>query len=140
MQFISESLNDLYLPAQALKKQLDKHRIFVFKGEMGAGKTTFIKAFCKELGIIDDVSSPTFSLVNEYRTADNKSVFHFDFYRINAEQEALDMGIYEYLDTGICLIEWGEKIAGILNQEPHLRVQINEENSKRFITFDESPT
>jgi len=82
---------------------------------MGVGKTTFIKALVKTLGVKDTVSSPTFSLVNEYRTNENKSVFHFDFYRINDEVEALDMGIEEYFDTdAYCFVEWPEKIINLL--------------------------
>ena len=115
---------------------ISDHHILVFEGEMGAGKTTFIKILCKELGIADDVSSPTFSLVNEYLLPDGKSVFHFDFYRINDISEAEDMGIYEYFDKGICLIEWGEKINSILEKEPRILVKITPRNDKRFITFE----
>lgn len=89
-------------------------RFFVFEGEMGAGKTTFIKAFCQELGIRDLVSSPTFSIVNEY-DADGIPVYHFDFYRLKDIHEAYDIGYEEYFySNGICLIEWPEKIPGLL--------------------------
>ena len=89
--------------------------IFAFFGQMGAGKTTFIKAICRALGVEDDVNSPTFTIVNEYRSAKGFPVYHFDFYRINNIAEALDIGTDEYFGgDGICLIEWPEKISEIL--------------------------
>jgi len=92
-----------------------KGRIFLFYGDMGVGKTTLIKSIAKILGVTDNVSSPTFSLVNEYRSADNKPVYHFDFYRIVDEEEALDMGVEEYFDSqAICMIEWPDKIKNLL--------------------------
>ncbi len=90
-------------------------RIFLFYGSMGVGKTTLIKAIARQLGVVDNVSSPTFSLVNEYRDTNNKSVFHFDFYRIENEVEAYDIGIEEYFDTdAYCLIEWPDKIKNLV--------------------------
>lgn len=89
-------------------------RFFVLEGEMGAGKTTFIKSFCHELGIKDLVSSPTFSIVNEYDAA-GIPVYHFDFYRLKDIHEAYDIGYEEYFySNGICLVEWPEKIPGLL--------------------------
>ncbi len=91
---------------------------------MGAGKTTLIKQLIKQLGVTDNVSSPTFSLVNEYQNNKGKSIFHFDFYRIKDEVEALDIGIEEYFDTdAYCFIEWSEMIAGLLPPE-HVAVFI----------------
>lgn len=99
-----------------------KSNIMLFYGEMGVGKTTLIKSITKKIGVFDVVSSPTFSLVNEYKTKDGKTVFHFDFYRINNENEALDMGVEEYFDSdAIILVEWPEKIENIL---PHNVVSI----------------
>ncbi|MFH7010348.1 tRNA (adenosine(37)-N6)-threonylcarbamoyltransferase complex ATPase subunit type 1 TsaE [Flavobacterium sp. FlaQc-52] len=90
-------------------------KIILFNGEMGVGKTTLIKQLCKTLGVEDATSSPTFSLVNEYDTVDNKIVYHFDFYRLNKETEALDMGVDDYLYSGNwCFIEWSEKIASLI--------------------------
>jgi len=89
----------------------------LFEGEMGAGKTTFIKAICRELGVADYVSSPTFSLVNEYSDRNGKPIYHFDFYRLNEEREALDIGFYDYLDSGyLCFIEWPTKIPNLLTE------------------------
>jgi tRNA threonylcarbamoyladenosine biosynthesis protein TsaE len=135
VKFISRSPEDLKEPAKFLAERLKSTPIAVFKGSMGAGKTTFIKALCEVLGVTDEVSSPTFSLINEYRTAEGAPVFHFDFYRIENEQEALDMGIYDFLDGGICLIEWAEKIPNVLKGEKFLTVRIDEESGQRIITF-----
>lgn len=113
-------------------------KIFLFYGSMGVGKTTLIKAVVKELGVSDNVSSPTFSLVNEYRDKDNNPVFHFDFYRIENEAEALDIGIEEYFDTNaFCLVEWPEKIKNLLPLGT-VSVQIIEKtNGKRTIILKE---
>lgn len=90
-------------------------KVILFNGEMGAGKTTFIKALCRALGINDMTSSPTFSLVNEYVSGSGDTVYHFDVYRLRHETEALDMGIEEYLYSGnFCFIEWAEKIPNLI--------------------------
>ncbi len=111
---IAKNLNDLQEVATSLLTFAGNNRIFVFRGQMGAGKTTFIKALCKQLGITDTVSSPTFSLVNEYSTK-ALTVYHFDFYRINSEEEAYDFGYEDYFYGGhYCFIEWPEKIPQLL--------------------------
>tara|TARA_R110002096_G_scaffold46861_3_gene125334 strand:+ start:107 stop:514 length:408 start_codon:yes stop_codon:yes gene_type:complete len=92
-----------------------ENKTLLFFGEMGVGKTTLIKEICKNLGVLDSISSPTFSLVNEYETSKKEKVFHFDFYRITDEGEALDMGIEEYFDNNDwCLIEWPKNIENLL--------------------------
>jgi tRNA threonylcarbamoyladenosine biosynthesis protein TsaE len=92
-----------------------KNKTLLFYGPMGVGKTTLIKEICKELGVLDNISSPTFSLVNEYHASQNQKIFHFDFYRITEEEEALDMGIEDYFyDNNWCLIEWPENIENLL--------------------------
>ena len=92
-----------------------KNKTLLFYGEMGVGKTTLIKELCKQLEVLDNISSPTFSLVNEYQTATETKVFHFDFYRIEDEEEALDMGIEEYFyQNAWCLVEWPENIENLL--------------------------
>jgi tRNA threonylcarbamoyladenosine biosynthesis protein TsaE len=102
---------------------LSKHKILLFNGEMGVGKTTLIKEICAVLGVEDTISSPTFSLVNEYLTSSNETVYHFDFYRINDEEEALDMGIEDYFYSNHwCLVEWPENIKNLL---PLNSVKIN---------------
>ena len=93
-------------------------KIILFNGEMGVGKTTLIKQLCKSLGVQDATSSPTFSLVNEYYTSNNQIVYHFDFYRLDKETEALDMGVDDYLYSGNwCFIEWSEKITSLIPEE-----------------------
>jgi tRNA threonylcarbamoyladenosine biosynthesis protein TsaE len=111
------SLQDLSLIASEIISSA-KNKILLFYGEMGVGKTTLIKEICKELKVQDSISSPTFSLVNEYRTSTNEKIFHFDFYRITDQEEALDMGIEEYFyNNDWCLIEWPENIENLLPLE-----------------------
>ena len=98
--------------------------VVVFEGEMGAGKTTLIRTLAAALGVADDVSSPTFALVNEYRDSRNKPVYHFDFYRIDSIEEAVRIGATEYLDSGyLCLVEWPARVAALL-PAPRLEVRI----------------
>jgi tRNA threonylcarbamoyladenosine biosynthesis protein TsaE len=107
-----------------------KNKTLLFYGQMGVGKTTLIKEICKQLGVLDTISSPTFSLVNEYETSKSEKVFHFDFYRIAQEEEALDIGIEEYFDNNDwCLIEWPENIENLLPldaEEIHLSILENQ--------------
>lgn len=112
------------------------HKIILFNGKMGAGKTTFIKALVKALGVTETTSSPTFSLVNEYRSDDNQTIYHFDVYRLNSENEAYDMGLDEYLDSGNwCFIEWAEKIPSLI-PEQHSIINISEtENGMRKLVL-----
>ena len=108
------SLKNLSEVATAIISSVENKNL-LFYGQMGVGKTTLIKEICKQLGVLDTISSPTFSLVNEYQTLENDKVFHFDFYRITDEEEALDMGIEEYLyNNDWCLIEWPENIENLL--------------------------
>ena len=108
--------------------------IFAFFGQMGAGKTTFIAALCKELGVSDTVNSPTFTIVNEYRAAKGFPVYHFDFYRINKLSEAYDLGLDEYFGgEGLCLIEWPEKIEEILPEDAvRIEIKVNEDGSREL--------
>ncbi|PWG04326.1 tRNA (adenosine(37)-N6)-threonylcarbamoyltransferase complex ATPase subunit type 1 TsaE [Polaribacter aquimarinus] len=101
-----------------------KNKTLLFYGEMGVGKTTLIKKLCKQLDVLDNISSPTFSLVNEYHTTTDAKVFHFDFYRIEDEEEALDMGIEEYFyQNAWCLVEWPENIENLLPLDA-VRIQL----------------
>lgn len=119
-----------------IEKGLD-YKIWIFDGEMGAGKTTLIKSICKNLGVIDEVSSPTFSIVNEYKTVNGKTVYHFDFYRIKSIEEVYDMGVEDYFNSGnLCLVEWPEKIKEILENEIVFQIFINLKNSQRFIEIN----
>ena len=111
------SLSEIETVATNLLSHLTS-KVILVNGEMGAGKTTMIKALCKALNSPDEVSSPTFSLINEYRTASNEPLYHFDCYRIESEEEAYDFGAEEYLHSGhLCFIEWSENIASLLPKE-----------------------
>ena len=125
-QIAIASLTDLDRAAREFLKEIGDHTLVAFYAPMGAGKTTFTTAVCKVLGVQEDaVSSPTFAIVNEYRAANGDPVFHFDFYRINKLAEALDIGLYDYLDSGyLCLMEWPENIEDLLPEET-LRVHIS---------------
>lgn len=108
------SIEQLPNVAQHILDQ-NPNKVILFNGEMGVGKTTLIKQLCKTLGVTDATSSPTFSLVNEYQTNSSQTVYHFDFYRLNKETEALDMGVDDYLYSGNwCFIEWSEKIENLI--------------------------
>ena len=109
-------------------------RIFAFYGDMGSGKTTFIKALCEEMQVLDYVTSPTFALINEYKTKNNSTIFHFDFYRIKNINEAFDFGYEDYFYSGdYCFIEWPELIEPLLPTIA-VKVSIKEiENNKRII-------
>jgi tRNA threonylcarbamoyladenosine biosynthesis protein TsaE len=110
------ALSALSEAAAQLKPLLTGYSIVAFEGEMGAGKTTFIKALCANLGVPEsDVSSPTFSLVNEYRDAQNRPIYHFDFYRLDDPSEAVAIGALEYFDSGyLCLLEWPSRVEMLL--------------------------
>jgi tRNA threonylcarbamoyladenosine biosynthesis protein TsaE len=111
---VTFSLDQLEEVAQKIITE-NPNKVILFHGEMGVGKTTLIKQLCKTLGVTDATSSPTFSLVNEYQTNVNQTVYHFDFYRLNNETEALDMGIDDYLYSGNwCFIEWAEKVPNMI--------------------------
>lgn len=114
MELKVSNLEDLPDAAKKILELAGSNRVFLFYGEMGAGKTTLIKALCNELNVEDTVSSPTFSIVNEY-SGSNKIIYHFDFYRIKNETEAFDLGYEDYLySEAYCFIEWPEKISNLL--------------------------
>ncbi|MBQ9451663.1 MAG: tRNA (adenosine(37)-N6)-threonylcarbamoyltransferase complex ATPase subunit type 1 TsaE [Bacteroidales bacterium] len=125
-QIVIPSLPEIDAAAGEFLRRLGDRRLVAFYAPMGAGKTTFTTALCRQLGVRSDaVSSPTFAIVNEYRTGTGEPVFHFDFYRIGKLEEALDIGLYDYLDSGaLCLMEWPENIEPLLPEET-LKVQIS---------------
>jgi tRNA threonylcarbamoyladenosine biosynthesis protein TsaE len=131
------SIESIHESAQQFINQIGENTIFAFNGNMGVGKTTFIKAICEAMGVKETVNSPTFSIVNEYEAADGRIIYHFDCYRINKIQEALDLGTEEYLYSGnLCFIEWSENIASLL---PDSLVNVNieeEENGVRNIVIN----
>ena len=126
-------LKDIDAIAEELSTRIC-HPIVLFDGSMGMGKTTLINALCKQLDSIDPVSSPTFSLVNEYKTKEGKSIFHFDCYRLESPEEAYDFGAEEYLDSGsTCLIEWAERIHSLLPKEVHhIKLDYVDQNTRKI--------
>lgn len=139
MTFARVGLNDLSSVAEEIINSAGKVNVWLFHGEMGAGKTTLIKAIAKAMGVEDAVSSPTFSIVNEYWINPQKKIFHFDFYRIKNEAEAWDIGTEEYFDSEhFCFVEWSEKIPGLI---PQRKADINisiEDNTHRTIALSVS--
>ncbi|MCL2291265.1 MAG: tRNA (adenosine(37)-N6)-threonylcarbamoyltransferase complex ATPase subunit type 1 TsaE [Bacteroidetes bacterium] len=135
-QEITATLDQLDEVARAILNTYPNHRVFSFNGEMGAGKTTLIKALCKHLNIQNIPSSPTFAIVNEYWTPRNEPVYHFDFYRIERPEEAIAIGFFEYLESGhYCFMEWSENIATILDDE-RVKVTIERiDDQTRKFTF-----
>jgi len=113
-----ENLAGIDKAAEEFLKQIGDRRLLAFHGKMGAGKTTFTVALCKALGVTDSVCSPTFTIVNEYRTISGETIYHFDFYRIKNLSEAMDIGIEDYFySDNLCIMEWPENIDGLLPQE-----------------------
>jgi len=127
------------LPAVAKKfiRCMGNNRIFALRGEMGAGKTTFVKAVCEELGVKEVINSPTFAIVNEYAAANGRLIYHFDFYRIRKKEEAFDFGYEEYIySEAICFIEWPELIEELLPEEhKNIYIQVGD-NGIRTILFE----
>ena len=136
--FIANSIFELQTIAQQIIDSYKDDRIFILEGEMGAGKTTLTKSICKHLGANDNVCSPTFAIVNQYYSEKAGDIFHFDFYRINKEQEAFDIGFEEYLYSGnYCFIEWAEKVSNLLPLH-YIIISIKEtQDQKREITIKE---
>lgn len=127
MEIKIKSLDNIREAAKAFLDGMGTGKVFAFYGKMGAGKTTFIKAICEELGVTDVITSPTFALVNEYTTADGSPIYHFDFYRIKKLDEVYDMGYEDYFYGGsLCFLEWPELIEEILPEDV-TKVTITEE-------------
>ncbi len=115
------------------------HSLIAFYAPMGAGKTTFISAVCRCLGVRSDaVGSPTFAIINEYRTPSDETIYHFDFYRITKNEEALDIGLYDYLDSGsLCLMEWPENVESLLPEETlKVSIAVREDGSREVSWSD----
>lgn len=128
-----KNLDDIDRAAKEFLSGIGNNKIIAFYAPMGAGKTTFTTALCRLLGVKEDaVSSPSFAIVNEYRDASGEPVFHFDFYRITKLSEALDIGFYDYVDSGyLCLIEWPENIEDILPEETlKVTIRVNPDESR----------
>ena len=133
---VTDTSASLRQAAKTFVEHMGNSTIFAFYGSMGAGKTTFIKALCEQMGVEDVVASPTFAIVNEYTSGNGKPIYHFDFYRIEKLEEVYDMGYEDYFYSGnICLLEWPELIEDILPNES-VRVTITEQaDGSRTIEF-----
>jgi len=132
------SLNDLAQAADIILKHLGSSKLVLIFGEMGTGKTTLVKALCKELGVTETVSSPTFSIVNEYVSSTNPHlIYHFDLYRLNNQEEALEIGLSDYLDSpNLCVVEWPERALGLLSLWPSMKLHLScLESGKRSATL-----
>lgn len=132
-------LESIDAAASEFLSEIGDRKLIAFHAPMGAGKTTFTTALCRVLGVnSDSVSSPTFAIVNEYRGGRGEPIFHFDFYRIETIAEALDIGFYDYIDSGaLCLMEWPERIEDILPEET-LRVRIDvQDDGSRVLTWND---
>lgn len=123
--------------AKQFIEKMGDNTVFAFCGDMGAGKTTFIKAICEHLGVEDVINSPTFAIVNEYRSGSGELIYHFDFYRINKPEEAYDFGYEDYFYSGaLCFIEWPEKVEDLLPPDS-VDVFIEEsDNGSRVLTMN----
>ena len=134
MKIIIDGLAKLPQSAKIFLDNMKGEKLFAFYGSMGSGKTTFIKSLCEAMGTVDVATSPTFTLVNEYKTAQGESLFHFDFYRIKKIEEVFDFGLEEYLSGGsYCFMEWPEQIEDILPPET-VKVKISvKKNGKRVL-------
>jgi tRNA threonylcarbamoyladenosine biosynthesis protein TsaE len=136
MEIIIRDKSHLHQVAKKFLSLNSDKKIFAFFGSMGAGKTTIIKAICEALGAKDIVTSPTFTIVNEYRTSSGETIYHLDFYRIKKTEEVFDFGIEEYLDSGsYCFMEWPELVKGILPPETvNIRITVDD-NEQRILNF-----
>lgn len=132
-------LDSLNNAAQEFAAHMGKYTVFAFNGSMGAGKTTFINALAKILGVTDDMAnSPSFSIINEYNSStDGKPIYHFDLYRLESLEEALDIGVEDYFDSGsVCLIEWPDRVEAILPEDTvEVDICVNHEDLSRDITI-----
>lgn len=132
MRELTFRLEELPRVAKEFIDSIGEDRIFLFEGEMGSGKTTFIAEVCRQMGADDDFGSPTFSLVNEYADSAGNPIFHFDLYRIESPQEALDMGAEEYFNSGeICLVEWPDRLGNIIPEDSRfVELKVNADDSR----------
>ena len=135
MEIKIQNIDTIRESAREFIQNIGERKVFAFYGKMGAGKTTFVKAICEELGVEDVITSPTFAIVNEYEAHD-QSIFHFDFYRIKRLEEVYDMGYEDYFYSGaLCFIEWPELIEDLLPEDA-VKVTITENtNGTRTVTF-----
>ena len=131
-EILIKNIEDLDRAAKEFLEKIGNNTLVALFAPMGSGKTTFTTAICRVLGVTDPVGSPTFAIVNEYIRADGDPMYHFDFYRINKLQEAIEIGLYDYLDSGcLCIMEWPENIEELLPEETlKVQIQVNPDQSR----------
>ncbi|WP_321478519.1 tRNA (adenosine(37)-N6)-threonylcarbamoyltransferase complex ATPase subunit type 1 TsaE [uncultured Bacteroides sp.] len=139
MEIKIESLEQIHKAAKQFISAIGENTVFALYGKMGAGKTTFVKAICEELGITDVINSPTFAIVNEYRSEETAElIYHFDFYRINKLEEVYDMGYEDYFYSGaLCFIEWPELVEELLPGNTMKVIIEEQEDGSRTVTIDQ---
>ena len=134
MEIKISNLDNIQEAASAFIQQIGDHKVFAFYGSMGAGKTTFVKAICESLGVDDVITSPTFAIINEYH-ADDRVIYHFDFYRIKKPAEVLDIGFEDYISSNnLCFMEWPELIGDFLPEET-VKVKIEEQDDGSRLVY-----
>mgnify|MGYP002513424945 CR=1 FL=1 len=139
MKIQINSIETIHEAAKQFIAAMEDNTVFAFYGKMGAGKTTFIKAVCEELGVTDVINSPTFAIVNEYRSDETgELIYHFDFYRLDDIEEALEIGTEDYFDSGaLCLIEWPERVEDLLPGDTvDVYIKVDENDNSRIISFE----
>ena len=139
-EIIIRGIEDLERAAGEFLEKIGNNTLIAFFAPMGSGKTTFTTAICKVLGVTDPVGSPTFAIVNEYMRADGEPMYHFDFYRIDKLSEAIEIGLYDYLDSGcLCIMEWPENIEELLPEETlKVYISVNPDQSRTLTWEDPS--
>lgn len=143
MEINISSLDQIHEAARQFVEAMGNSTVFAFYGKMGAGKTTFIKAVCEELGVSDVITSPTFAIVNEYRSdRTGELIYHFDFYRIKKLEEVYDMGYEDYFYSGaVCFIEWPELIEELLPEDAiRITIDVNEEGQRTLTWTEDMPS
>lgn len=134
-----KNIDELPIAVSQFIEAMDDRTVFAFRGDMGAGKTTFITELCRQLGVEDAANSPSFSIINEYRSDTTAElIYHFDFYRLDSEEEALDLGAEDYFDSGaLCFIEWPEKVENLLPGDTvEVAITVNESDNSRTISVE----
>jgi tRNA threonylcarbamoyladenosine biosynthesis protein TsaE len=138
MHITISSIEQIQEAAHQFIEAMGNRKLFAFYGQMGVGKTTFIKAICEQMGVTDVINSPTFAIVNEYLDGDERPIYHFDFYRIRKPAEVLDIGFEDYINSdACCFMEWPEMIEGFLPEETIKVTMEEQDDGSRTVIFDD---
>ena len=128
------SLNDIGIAAKKIAAATSENKVVALQGEMGAGKTTLVHSICEALGVTGNISSPTFSIINQYKTDKDESIYHIDLYRLKDEEEAIQAGVEDCLLSGdICFVEWPDRAAGIFPEDTlQLKISVEKDNNRKI--------